>query len=117
MVYMNYFLCLEFSFLLVLLIFPALLIIRVIFILKGTMTAVLKNLMVRRFNDWKETSTSLLRIIKIFKIHRFIAHLFHLMFTKVALTAQEVIKMYFFIRTFTEVYTIYFGSMMIVWEK
>lgn len=81
---MNYFLCLEFSFLLVLLIFPALLIIRAIFILKRTKIAVLKNLMVKRFNDWKETSISLLRIIKIFKIHRFIAHLFHLMFTKVS---------------------------------
>lgn len=117
MVYMNYFLCLEFSFLLVLLIFPELLIIRAIFTLKRAKIALLKNLVVKRFNDWKETSISLLRIIKNFKIHRFIAHLFHLMFTKVALTAQEVIKTYFFIRTFTEVYTIYFVNMMIVWEK
>lgn len=103
---MNYFLCLEFSFLLALLIFSALPIIGAIFILKRTKTAVLKNLVVKKFNDWKETSISLLRIIKIFKIHRFIAYLFHLMFTKVALTAQEVIKPDIFIRTFTEVYTI-----------
>lgn len=90
MVYINYFVCLEFSFLLVLLIFPTLPIIRAIFILKRTKTAVLKNLVVKGFNDWKETSISLLRIIKVSKIQGFIAHLFHLTFIKVALTAQEV---------------------------
>lgn len=42
-------------------------------------------------------------MIKIFKIHRFVAHLFNLMFIKIVLAAQGLIKSDFFIRTFPEV--------------